>query len=119
MILIDNSILLSKCSIYESINRTVFTITGVSLALLASSHTNLYNDDNVKFTVRLIGMLILSLNILYAFYNVQDYGDFISNFKTKEDNNVLSIYTEYNFYIIYGLIILLISILLCNIITLM
>lgn len=116
MILIDNSVLLSKNGIYESINRTIFTITGVALALLASTHTQLYDNVTVKSSIRLIAMLLLFLNILYGFYNVQDYRDFITNFKTKEDNNVLSIYTEYNIYIIYCLLALLISVLICNII---
>jgi hypothetical protein len=119
MISIDNTVLLTKNSIYESINLSIFVITGISLALLASSHTNLYNDDNVKNSIKVISVTLLFLAIIYAFYNVQDYKDFITNFKTKEDNNVLSIYTEYNFYIMYGILILLSSVLICNIIIMM
>jgi hypothetical protein len=119
MILIDNTVLLAKNTIYESINLSVFVFTGISLALLASSHTNLYNDDNVKNSIKIISVLLLFLTILYAFYNVQDYKDFITNFKTKDDNNVLSIYTEYNFYIMYSLLALLSGVLICNIIIMM
>ena len=38
MTTIDNNILLVKTSIFESVNRTLFTAVGVSLALLASTH---------------------------------------------------------------------------------
>ena len=117
MILIDNVVLLTKNSIYETINHTIFIITGIALALLASSMTNLYNDDNVKNIIKINSIVLLFITILYAFYNVQDYKDFITNFKTSEDNNVLSIYTEYNFYIMYGYLAILSSILICVIYT--
>ena len=37
MTTIENNILLVKTSIFESVNRTLFTAAGVSLALLAST----------------------------------------------------------------------------------
>jgi len=114
--LIENSILLSKTSIYESVNRTFFTISGVAIALLASTQTQLYNNENIKNAICVIAMLILAINILYGFFNVTDYKHFIDKFKTKDNNEILGIYIEYSINIMYSLIILLSFVLICNIV---
>jgi len=114
--LIDNSLLLSKTSIYESVNRTIYTISGVAIALLASTQTKLYNNEDIKNAIAVIAMLILAMNILYGFFNVTDYKHFIDKFKTKDNNDVLSIYVNYNIYIMYSLLILLSFVLICNIV---
>ena len=42
MTTIENNILLAKTSIFESVNRTLFTASGVSFALLASIFKLIY-----------------------------------------------------------------------------
>ena len=77
MTTIENNILLSKTSIFESTNRTIFTASGVSFALLASTQTNLYIDETSKLIVRAVGLSMLALVVVYGFYNVTDYKNFI------------------------------------------
>jgi len=116
--LIDNSLLLSKTSIYESVNRTFFTISGVAIALLASTQTKLYNNEDIRNAIAFIAILILAMNILYGFFNLTDYKIFIDKFKTKDNNDILSIYFEYSIYVMYSLLILLSFVLICNIVML-
>ena len=101
MTTIENNILLAKTAIFESVNRTLFTASGVSLALLASTQTNLYNDENSKNVIRLTGLSMLALTIVYGFYNVSDYKNFLDNYKTKDENSVININTDNNLLIIY------------------
>lgn len=115
MTTIENNILLAKTSIFESVNRTLFTASGISFALLASTQTNLYVDETHKMIIKVVGLLILALIIAYGFNNISDYKSFIDNYKTKDDNSVINIYTENNFMILYGFLILLFIILIANI----
>ena len=115
MTTIENNILLAKTSIFESVNRTLFTASGISFALLASTQTNLYVDETHKMIIKVVGLLILALIIVYGFNNISDYKSFIDNYKTKDDNGVINIYTENNFMILYGFLILLLIILIANI----
>jgi hypothetical protein len=115
MTTIENNILLAKTSIFESVNRTLFTASGISFALLASTQTNLYVDETHKMIIKVVGLLILALIIVYGFNNISDYKSFIDNYKTKDDNSVINIYTENNFMILYGFLILLFIILIANI----
>ena len=115
MTTIENNILLAKTSIFESVNRTLFTASGISFALLASTQTNLYVDETHKMIIKVVGLLILALIIVYGFNNISDYKSFIDNYKTKDDNSVISIYTENNFMILYGFLILLFIILIADI----
>ena len=101
MTTIENNILLAKTAIFESVNRTLFTASGVSFALLASTQTNLYNDENSKNVIRLTGLSMLALTIVYGFYNVSDYKNFLDNYKTKDDNSVININTDNNLLIMY------------------
>jgi len=116
---IENNILLSKTSIFESINRTLFTAAGVSLALLASTQTNLYVEENAKQIIKIVGLLILVLMVIYGFYNVADYKNFIDNYKTNDDNAILNIYTENMVIIQYCFLILLCIVIVYNISTMM
>lgn len=115
MTTIENNILLSKTSIFESTNRTIFTASGVSFALLASTQTNLYIDETSKLIVRAVGLSMLALVVVYGFYNVTDYKNFIDNYKTKDDNAVISIYTESNIMILYCVLVLLCVIIVSNV----
>ena len=115
MTTIENNILLAKNSIFESVNRTLFTASGVSFALLASTQTNLYNDENSKNIIRLTGLFMLMLAIVYGFYNVSDYKNFLDNYKTKDNNSVINIHTENNLLIIYCYLVLLCIVLVANI----
>jgi len=115
MTTIENNILLAKTAIFESVNRTLFTASGVSFALLASTQTNLYNDENSKNVIRLTGLSMLALTIVYGFYNVSDYKNFLDNYKTKDDNSVININTENNLLIIYCYLVLLCIVLVANI----
>jgi hypothetical protein len=115
MTTIENNILLAKTAIFESVNRTLFTASGVSFALLASTQTNLYNDENSKNVIRLTGLSMLVLTIVYGFYNVSDYKNFIDNYKTKDDNSVININTENNLLIMYCYLVLLCIVLVANV----
>jgi hypothetical protein len=115
MTTIENDILLSKTSIFESVNRTLFTVAGVSFALLASTQTNLYVDETAKLIIRAVGLLMLALIIVYGFYNVSDYKSFIDNYKTKDDNSVISIYTDTNIMILYCFLVLLCVVIVSNV----
>lgn len=115
MTTIENNILLVKTSIFESVNRTLFTASGVSLALLASTQTNLYIDETYKLIIKAVGLSMLTLIVIYGFYNVSDYKSFIDNYKTKDDNDVISIYTEYNIMILYCFLVLLCVVIVSNV----
>jgi len=115
MTTIENSILLSKTSIFESVNRTLFTAAGVSFALLASTQTNLYVDETAKLIIRAVGLSMLALIVVYGFYNVSDYKSFIDNYKTKDDNSVISIYTDNNLMILYCFLVLLCVVIVSNV----
>ena len=116
MTTIENNILLAKTSIFESVNRTLFTASGVSFALLASiSQTNLYVDETAKLIIRAVGLSMLALIVVYGFYNVSDYKSFIDNYKTKDDNGVISIYTDNNLMILYCFLVLLCVVIVSNV----
>lgn len=115
MTTIENNILLAKTSIYESVNRTLFTASGVSLALLASSQSNLYVDETAKLIIRAVGLSMLILIVIYGFYNVSDYKSFIDNYKTKDDNGVINIYTDNIIMIIYCFLVLLCVVIVSNV----
>lgn len=119
MITIENNILLMKTSIFESVNRTLFTASGVSLALLASTQTNLYVDETTKLIIKAVGLSMLALIIVYSFYNITDYKNFIDNYKTKDDNAVINIYTENMLIIQYCFLVLLCVVIVYNISTMM
>ena len=119
MTTIENNILLAKTSIFESVNRTLFTASGVSFALLASTQTNLYNDENSKNVIRLTGLSMLVLTIVYGFYNVSDYKNFLDNYKTKDDNSVININTDNILLIMYCYIVLLCIVLVANVLIMM
>ncbi len=113
---IDNNILLSKTSIYESVNRTIFTAVGVVLALLASTNTNLYTNENYKKFINIIALAILLLIIIiYSTFNVTDYKNFIDKVNASE-NITFNIYTENNIIIQYFFIILFSIIFIINIV---
>jgi hypothetical protein len=105
------SVILTKQGIFESINRTTFTITGIVIALLASTQTQIYNTNNFKFIIRLIALAILLLNILYTHNNISDFNNYISKHKNIYDIGNLSLKIIY----MYMLLLLLIMILLINI----
>jgi len=115
MTTIENDILLAKTAIFESVNRTLFTASGVSFALLASTQTNLYNDENSKNVIRLTGLSMLALTIVYGFYNVSDYKNFLDNYKTKDDNSFININTDNILLIIYCYLVLLCIVLVANV----
>ena len=115
MTTIENNILLVKTSIFESVNRTLFTSSSVSLALLASTQTNLYVDETAKLIIRVVGLSMLALIVVYGFYNVSDYKSFIDNYKTKDDNSVISIYTDNNLIILYCFLVLLCVVIVSNV----
>lgn len=115
MTTIENNILLVKTSIFESVNRTLFTASSVSLALLASTQTNLYVDETAKLIIRAVGLSMLALIVVYGFYNVSDYKSFIDNYKTKDDNSVISIYTDNNLIILYCFLVLLCVVIVSNV----
>jgi hypothetical protein len=115
MTTIENNILLSKTAIFESVNRTLFTASGVSFALLASTQTNLYVDETAKLIIRAVGLSMLTLIVVYGFYNVSDYKSFIDNYKTKDDNSVISIYTDSNIMILYCVLVLLCVVIVSNV----
>lgn len=115
MTTIENNILLAKTSIYESVNRTLFTASGVSLALLASTQSNLYVDETAKLIIRAVGLSMLILIVIYGFYNVSDYKSFIDNYKTKDDNGVINIYTDNIIMIIYCFLVLLCVVIVSNV----
>ena len=115
MTTIENNILLAKTSIFESVNRTLFTASGVSFALLASTQTNLYVDETAKLIIRAVGLSMLALIVVYGFYNVSDYKNFIDNYKTKDDNSVINIYTESNLMILYCFLVLLCIVIVSNV----
>ena len=115
MTTIENNILLVKTSIFESVNRTLFTASGVSLALLASTQTNLYADETGKLIIKAVGLSMLTLIVIYGFYNVSDYKSFIDNYKTKDDNSVININTDNILLIIYCYLVLLCIVLVANV----
>ena len=112
---IDNNTLLTKNTIFESVNRTVFTAVGISLTLLASTQTNLYTDEYAKNVIKIISLCLLSIIIIYGFFNLQDYRNFLDTYKTEDDNGIISIYTENNITILYVFLLLVSSVLVCNI----
>jgi len=111
---IENNILLSKTSIYESVNRTIFTAVGVVLALLASTNTNLYTNESYKQFIKMIALAILLLVIIYSVFNVTDYKNFIDRFNVSE-SSVHNMYTEGNIIIQYIFVVLLAFIFITNI----
>lgn len=119
MISIENNILLAKNSIFESVNRTIFTVAGATMGLLASTQTSLYNDENIKNIVRITAMTLLLLIIIYGYYNIEDYKHFLDNYKTKDNNGAISIYTDINMNILYVFLILLFVVFICNIVVMM
>ena len=50
---------------------------------------------------------MLALIVVYGFYHVSDSNSFIDNYKTKDDNSVISIYTDNNIMILYCFLVLL------------
>jgi len=111
---IDEKTLLTKNSIFESVNRTFFTSSSFALALYVSTQTKLYKNNFTKITIKLISLIFLFLNILYAFFNVYDYYIFINKNKKYIPSSYINIFTNYNIAIFYFYLILLTFILLFN-----
>jgi hypothetical protein len=103
-------LILTKESIFESINRTTFTATGVVSALLASTQTQFYEKDYFKIIIKLIALSILLINILYTYNNITDFSNFLKKYKNEYDVKNLQEKTQY----MYILFVLLIVILLIN-----
>lgn len=103
-------LILTKESIFESVNRTTFTATGVASALLASTQTQLYEKDYFKVIIKLIALSILLINILYTYNNITDFSNFLKKYKQEYDVSNLLQKTQY----MYILFVLLIVILLIN-----
>lgn len=104
-------LILSKESIFESVNRTTFTITGVVSALLASTQTQFYEKEYFKIIIKLIALSILLINILYTYNNINQFSNFLKKYKHEYDLKYLQDKVQY----MYILFILLIVILLVNI----
>jgi SNF family Na+-dependent transporter len=111
---LENNILLSKTSVFESVNRTIFTVVGVVLGLLVSTGTNLYINESYKQFIKMIALAILLLIIIYSAFNVTDYKNFIERFNASE-SNVYNMYTEGKIIIQYIFIVLLAFIFITNI----
>mgnify|MGYP001053398955 CR=1 FL=1 len=111
---LENNILLSKTSVFESVNRTIFTAVGVVLGLLASTNTNLYTNESYKQFIKMIALAILLLIIIYSVFNVTDYKNFIERFNASE-SNVYNMYTEGNIIIQYIFVVLLAFVFITNI----
>ena len=106
------NLIFQKQNIFESVNRTTFNITTLVIALLASTQTGFYTDNNfIKNVVKFISLLILLLNILYSYNNVNDFKIFLT--KYKNDYDVVDLLSKTNY--IYMLTCLLFMILLANI----
>tara|TARA_Y100000389_G_scaffold88546_1_gene84980 strand:- start:2445 stop:2792 length:348 start_codon:yes stop_codon:yes gene_type:complete len=103
-------LILTKEGIFESINRTTFTATGLVCALLASTQTQLYETNHFRVMIKLIALSILLINILYTYNNITDFSNFLKKYKQEYDVNNLLQKTQY----MYILFVLLILILLMN-----
>lgn len=103
-------LILTKENIFEGINRTTFTATGVVSALLASTQTQFYEKDYFKIIIKLIALSILLINILYTYNNITDFSNFLKKYKNEYDVKNLQEKTQY----MYILFVLLIVILLIN-----
>jgi hypothetical protein len=104
-------LILTKLSIFESVNRTTFTITGVVCALLASTQTQFYEKEYFKIIIKLIALSILLINILYTYNNINEFSNFLKKYKDEYNLKYLQDKVLY----MYILFILLIIILLINI----
>lgn len=104
------NIILTKQSIFESVNRTTFTATGVVCTLLASTQTELYKNEYFKMIIKFIALFILLITILYTYNNITDFNIFLK--KYKHNYNVDNLLQKVLY--MYILFILLIIILLIN-----
>tara|TARA_Y100000389_G_scaffold94032_1_gene90680 strand:- start:1252 stop:1605 length:354 start_codon:yes stop_codon:yes gene_type:complete len=109
---LDNKLILSKTSIFESVNRTFFTSSSFAIALFVSTQTELYNNDYNRYFIRFISLSILLLNIIYCYLNVNDYSVFIR--KIIIDETYINKYTKFNIYILYLYLIILLIFMLFN-----
>lgn len=109
---LDDKLILSKTSIFESVNRTFFTSSSFAIALFVSTQTKLYNNDYNRYFIRFIALTILLLNIVYCYLNVNDYSAFIK--KIIIDKTPINKYTTYNIYILYSYLIILLIFMLFN-----
>ena len=109
---LDDKLILSKTSIFESVNRTFFTSSSFAIALFVSTQTKLYNNDYNRYFIRFIALTILLLNIVYCYLNVNDYSEFIK--KIIIDKTPINKYTKYNIYILYSYLIILLIFILFN-----
>lgn len=112
---INNSLLLSKSSVYISINRTIFTISGLSIAAMGSSALINKKKNNILI-VKIVAILILLCGIIYGFNNIIDYKNFINKNKNSINNSLLDIsFVNNDINIMITTLILLVIILLCSI----
>lgn len=105
-------LILTKQNIFESINRTTFTITAVFIALLASTQTQIYEKDFLKFIVKLIALLILCINILYCYNNINDFDKFLKIYENEYEYEVKKLQKRIQY--MYILMLLLMFLLLIN-----
>ena len=94
-------LILSKESIFESINLTTFTATGVVSALLASTQTQFYEKDYFKIIIKLIALSILLINILYTYNNINDFDNFLKKYKDEYDVTKLQNKVQYMYILLY------------------
>lgn len=100
-------LILAKENIFEGINRTTFTATGVVSALLASTQTQFYEKDYFKLIIKLIALAVLCINILYTYNNINDFDKFLKTYKNEYDVKDLQKKVQYMFMLMLLLIFLL------------
>jgi hypothetical protein len=109
---LDDKLILSKESIFESVHRTFFASSSFAIALFVSTQTKLYNNDYNRYFIRFIALTILLLNIVYFYLTVNDYSKFIKQISIYE--TYINKYTTYNIYILYLYLIILLIFMLFN-----
>lgn len=101
-------LILTKQGIFESVNRTTITITSVFIALLASTQTQIYEKDYFKLIIKLIALLLLCINILYAYNNIDDFDKFLKKYQNEYDLKNLQQKVQYMYILMLLLIFLVI-----------
>lgn len=70
-------IILAKYSIYISKTRNVYTGCSLGLAIVAFSNSTIFDEDNYKPYIKLIGISTLLISTMYGIDNIFDYEKYV------------------------------------------
>lgn len=87
---IDNRLVMSKYSTYISRTRNIFTSSSLGLAVLGFSNSTLFERDDYRPLIKIIGVIILLIANLYGWEATYDMEQYLNKKIINEKTNLIN-----------------------------